>query len=264
MNKIILNDNIKYNLDNKIKYEYIDGLVKRLKLTIIEDTKLEININLKSEIKLDIQIEIEEDVKLELIEIKKNVKSKIQYKYNLKKNSNLEITKINDIDTINEKDIVNLNGENAKVDLILKTVSKNTEKYDLLINHNCSKTISDITTSGLNLKGNLYFTVSTYIPCGNKDCIANQNNRIINLNNNECVIKPNLLIEEVDVTANHSALIGSFKDDEIFYLQRLGIDKTTATKLLIEGFLKNKLTEKLANNFKKYWRWIWIVMIFYY
>ena len=46
---------------------------------------------------------LDENVKLELIEVKKNVKSKILYKYNLKTNSNIKIIKINDIDTINEK-----------------------------------------------------------------------------------------------------------------------------------------------------------------
>lgn len=254
MNKIILSDSIKYSLDENIKYEYSDCIIKKIKLIILNDTKLEINIKTNKEIKLDIEINLEENVKLELIEIKKNVKCKIQYKYNLSTNSDLNLIKINDVESINEKDIINLNGNDANVNLILKTVSKNIEKYDFLINHNAFKTNSDIITNGLNLSGKLYITVSTYIPCGNKECIANQNNRIINLIDNECIIKPNLLIEEVDVTANHSALIGSFKDDEIFYIQRLGIDKDKATKLLIEGFLKNKLTDKLADNFKKYWR----------
>ena len=136
----------------------------------------------------------------------------------------------------------------------MKTVGKNIEKYDLLVNHNSCKTESNIIINGLNLSGNLYFTVSTYIPFGNKFCVANQQNRIVNLTNNECVIKPKLLIVEVDVIANHSALIGGFKDEELFYMQRLGLDKTLASKLLIEGFLKQKITEKLANKFNKYWR----------
>ena len=62
-----------------------------------------------------------------------------------------------------------------------------------------------------------------------------------------------MLIDEVDVSANHSALIGSFKDDELFYMQRLGIDKVEANKLLIKGFINNKISLKLANHFKKYW-----------
>lgn len=254
LNKIILGNNIKYELDDKIKYEYIDELVKKIKIKVLKNTKLEIDLDLQEEIKLDIQIEIEKNVNLELIEVKKNVKAKILHKYNLKSNSKINIFKINDVETINEKSIINLNGENASANVILKTVSKNIEKYDLLINHNSIKTISNIITNGINISGNLYFTITTFVPNGNKDCICNQQNRIINLTNLECTIKPNLLIEEVDVTANHSALIGSFKDDEIFYMQRLGIDKKTASKLLIEGFLKNKISDELATNLEKYWR----------
>ena len=254
MNKIIIGNEIKYKLDDKIKCDYTDDLIKKLKIKVLKNTKLEININLKEEIKLDIQIELEDNVKLKLIEVKKNVKTKILNKYNLNSNSNIEIIKINNINTINEKDIVNLNGENANCDIILKTVSKSLEKYDLLINHNKLNTTSNIVTNGLNISGNLYFTVTTYVPNGIKNCICNQQNRIINLVDKECVIKPNLLIEEVDVTANHSALIGSFKDDEIFYMQRLGISKEDANKLLIEGFLKSKIDNKLALEFKKYWR----------
>jgi len=255
MNKILLTNNeIKYELDDKIEYEYIDDLINKLKIKVVKNTKLELKIDNIEEIKLNIEFEIMDNIKLELVEIKNNIKTKILNKYNLNKKSTINIIKAYDVLSINEKNIVNLNNENANCNVILKTVSKNTEKYDFTINHNSSNTISDITTNGLNVSGNLNIMVTTYIPSGNKDCIANQQNRIINLTDKECVIKPNLLIEEVDVTANHSALIGSFKDEEIFYLQRLGISYNDATKLLIEGFIKNKIPEKIANNFKKYWR----------
>lgn len=255
MNKIILGNNeIKYELDDKIEYEYVDELINKLKIKILKNTKLEIIVEYLEDIKLNIEFSILENVKLELIEIKSNIKTKILNKYNLNKNSKLINIKAYDVSTINEKNIVNLNGENSSCNVILKTVSKNLEKYDFTINHNDKNTNSDIITNGLNVSGNLNIMVTTYIPSGNKNCIANQQNRIINLTDKECIIKPNLLIEEVDVVANHSALIGSFKDEEIFYLQRLGISYEQAVKLLIEGFLKNKISEKIANNFKKYWR----------
>lgn len=255
MNKLILEQNdIQSNLDDKVEFEYTNELINKLKIKVLKNTKLEINIKNIEEIKLNIEIEILENVKLDLVEIKKDIKTKILNKYNLNKNSILNIAKAYDVDTINEKNIVNLNGVNANINIILKTVSKNTEKYDFVINHNEKNTISDIITNGLNISGNLYITVSTLIPNGKKNCVANQQNRIINLTEKECTIKPNLLIEEVDVTANHSALIGSFKNEEIFYLQRLGVCKEDASKLLIEGFLKSKISEKIAANFKKYWR----------
>lgn len=256
MNKIILKDN-SYDIlkqDGKIDFEISQDFINKIKIKINKNTKLEIIFNNIEETKYDFSFELEENVKTEIIEIKKGNKIKILSKYNVSKNSILDIKKINDISSINERNIINLNGVSSKLNCILKTVSKSVEKYDFVINHNNCKTNSEITTHGVNITGNLYFNITTYIPKGNSESVANQNNRIINLTNNECTIRPNLLIDEYDVIANHSALIGSFKDDEIFYMQRLGIDREIANKLLIQGFLKSKLNNTLSNNFKKYWR----------
>lgn len=256
MNKIILKDN-NYDIlkqDGKIVFEISIGFISKIKVKIIKNTKLEIVFDNDKEAKYDILYDINSNIKFDIIEIKKNNKVKVLSKYNISSNSSLDIKKINDLKEVNERNIINLNGISSKFNCVLKTVSKNIEKYDFTINHNSEKSISDITTHGINISGNLYFNVTTFIPKGNILCIANQNNRIINLTNNECIIRPNLLINEYDVVANHSALIGNFKDEEIFYMQRLGIDKDTVNKLLIEGFLKSKLNPSLYNNFKKYWR----------
>lgn len=249
MNRIIISNN-QFDLKN-IEYKYKEDLINKLKLKIIKNTKLELIID--KEIKLDVSIELLDNVKLDLVVIKKE-KTKILTKYKLNKNSILNITEICDSDIINERNIIDLNGINSKINFILKTVCKNNEKYDIVVNHNNKNTTSDIITNGVNISGNLYFTVTSYVSNGNKSCVVNQQNRIINLTDKECLIRPNLLIDEVDVIANHSALIGSFKDEELFYMQRLGIDKTMANKLLIEGFIKNKINKTLANHFKKYWR----------
>ena len=249
MNRIIISNN-QFDLKN-IEYKYKEDLINKLKLKIIKNTKLELIID--KEIKLDVSIELLDNVKLDLVVIKKE-KTKILTKYKLNENSILNITEISDSDIINERNIIDLNGINSKINFILKTVCKNNEKYDIVVNHNNKNTTSDIITNGVNISGNLYFTVTSYVSNGKKNCVVNQQNRIINLTDKECLIRPNLLIDEVDVIANHSALIGSFRDEELFYMQRLGINKTMANKLLIEGFIKNKINKTLANHFKKYWR----------
>ena len=249
MNKIIISNN-QFDLKN-IEYKYKEDLINKLKLKIIKNTKLELIID--QEIKLDVSVELLDNVKLDLVVIKKE-KTKILTKYKLNENSILNVTEISDSDIINERNIIDLNGANSKISFILKTVCKNNEKYDIVVNHNNKNTISDIITNGVNISGNLYFTITSLVLSGNKNCIVNQNNRIINLTDKECLIRPNLLIDEVDVIANHSALVGSFKEDEIFYIQRLGINKNTANKLLIEGFIKSNINKNLANHFKKYWR----------
>lgn len=249
MNRIIISNN-QFDIKN-IEYKYKEDLINKLKLKIIKNTKLELIID--KEIKLDVNIELLDNVKLDLVVIKKN-KTKILTKYKLNNNSILNITEISDSNFINERNIIDLNGINSKINFILKTVCKDNEKYDIVVNHNNKNTISDIITNGVNISGNLYFTVTSYVVKGNKNCIVNQQNRIINLTDKECLIRPNLLIDEVDVTANHSALLGTFKDEELFYMQRLGLTKEKANKLLIEGFIKSNIKTTLANHFKKYWR----------
>jgi Fe-S cluster assembly protein SufD len=76
--------------------------------------------------------------------------------------------------------------------------------------------------------------------------------RIINLTDNECIINPNLYIEDSDVVANHAAAIGKFSDEELFYLMSRGITYTDAINLLIKGFLVSdyNISEERINEIK--------------
>ena len=140
--------------------------------------------------------------------------------------------------------LVNLNGQDAKFNYNFKTIATGYEKYDLNIYHNAPKTTSLIKNNGVNMKdGNLIFNVSSFVSAGNKDCNVDQISRIINLTNNKCQINPNLFIDEFDVNANHSALIGKFSDEEMFYMQSRGIDEKSAVNLLINGFLTSEVNE---------------------
>ena len=152
-----------------------------------------------------------------------------------------------------------MNGENAYFRRVFKTISSSDEKYDMLIYHNAKNSKSDLLNHGVNiLNGNLTFNVSTFVPENISGCYANQGNRIINLTNNKCKISPNMYIDCFDVIANHSAFIGTFKDNELFYLQSRGIPRDEATKLLIKGFLTSELSEEQKEKYKdilnKYWR----------
>ena len=76
------------------------------------------------------------------------------------------------------------------------------------------------------------------------------------MNEKECNINPNLLIEENDVIANHAALIGKFNEAEIFYLMSRGIKREDAIGLLTRGFLQDDTTfkEEIENIIDAYWR----------
>lgn len=66
-----------------------------------------------------------------------------------------------------------------------------------------------------------------------------QEGKIVNLSGKaKCVASPSLLISEEDVFASHGASMGSVPDNDIFYLMSRGIDKATANKLIMLGYLK--------------------------
>lgn len=258
MDKIIIKDNkLSNSKTSKYRLETIDNrFIITYQLTVLKDADILLDLDLKEENKFMLIIDVLDNVRLSLTEVKKGNKIKWQTKANLGTNSTLNLTKLNDMDYISESSVFNLNGEGASVNLVLKTVSYNLEKYDINTFHNAKKTSSNIITNGLNIdKGKLNLIVTTNIKKGYSGCVANQANRIINLTNNHCKIQPNLLIDEYDVTANHSALIGSFSEQELFYLKRLGISHIEALGLLTKGFMLSKIDSKLGEQlFSKYWR----------
>ena len=147
---------------------------------------------------------------------------------------------------------VNLNKENSNINYIFKSIGTVKENYDYVINHNKLYTISNITNNCVNKEGSINIQISGYVKKDIKGCICNQNNRIINLCNNKCEIRPNLYIDTDDVDANHSALIGRFSNDEIFYLNSRGINEVDASNLLIKGFLLSNISnEELENIIKE-------------
>lgn len=256
MNRInIVNHIITKSLDKKVKLESISDYIPKYIITFCKDTSLELNLE-DMDSKYTIEITVLDGVEGNLTIKKTSKKSKVLFNYILNSNSVLNVIEYQDVDTTNEKKMISLNGEYAKINHILKTISTSQEKYDFMITHNSLNTTSNITNHGINMQnGTLAFTVTTEIPSGKIGCVANQNNRIINLNDKTCLIRPNLLIDEYDVTANHSAYIGNFKDETLFYLLKTGIPKDAAIKLLIEGFMKSNVDPDMINTiYTKYWR----------
>lgn len=264
MNKIsIVNNELNLKqLDGSIdcNFEINDKYgINVLKLVIKKDTDINLDIEATEEFTLEIDITLLESVSSKIIEMISGNKLKVRSKYNLLKSSSLIIKNINNINSIKEQSIFSLNGESASVKKILKTISNDKEKYDIIINHNSKYTKSDIINNGVNIEsGMLDFNVSSIVPENMDKCYVNQNNRIINLTENKCSISPNMYIDCYDVVANHSAFIGTFKDEEMFYLQSRGISQLDATKLLIRGFLISELDEEEKETYNKiidkYWR----------
>ena len=69
----------------------------------------------------------------------------------------------------------------------------------------------------------------------------NQDTKIINLSDSHSKINPNMYIDVDDVEARHSSVIGSFNEEELFYLMSRGISYDEAVKLLIKGYILSNL-----------------------
>lgn len=251
MNRISLVNNKLDTSINDIKVEYIKASnifdISNLNIDTLDNCDLYLELDLDND-KLNINFNISYDTNLYLYI--KGSKAKIKFNYNV--DSTIKILKYNSIDNINEMIEVNLNQVNSSINYTFKSIGTVKENYDYVIHHNKPYTISNITNNCVNKEGSINIQISGYVPKNVIGCICNQNNRIINLTNNKCEIRPNLYIDTDDVDANHSALIGRFSKDEMFYLNSRGINEVDANNLLIKGFLlSNVFNEELESSIKK-------------
>ena len=172
--------------------------------------------------------------------------SKILYVLDKNKSSNYEY----DIDedtiiyhfSINSSSMVNINlvKEDIKLDYYFNTINYDDNKFSINVNHKSNNTHSEVYNHGINMNTNkLTFDVTGIVPKNTSKCICNQDNQIINMDNGKSTILPKLLIDNFDVDSNHSAYIGKFKDEYLFYLMSRGISKKESYRLLLNGFLIN-------------------------
>lgn len=163
--------------------------------------------------------------------------------YNVSNNSKLVVYQygIN----IDNNIIINLNGENSNVEYHYSTINYDDHKYKIEVNHNNSKTISNLYNHGINVLDNkLDFDITGNVLNKSDKCECNQKNQILNISDGKSTILPKLLIDNYDVISSHSAYIGKFKDEILFYLMSRGISEKVSYDLLIKNFLINGCENK--------------------
>lgn len=163
--------------------------------------------------------------------------------YNLEENSKLLVYQygIN----ISNDIVINLNGDNAVVEYHFSTINKEDNRYNILVNHNVSNTTSNIYNHGLNVfDNNLNFNIVGKVVKISDNCVCNQENQIINLRDGNSTILPNLLVDNYNVISTHSAYIGKFRDDILFYLMSRGVPRNKGYELLIKSFLINSSVDE--------------------
>ena len=79
---------------------------------------------------------------------------------------------------------------------------------------------------------------------GARESNSHQKPRVLTMSErHSSEVVPVLLIDENDVTAGHAASIGQVDPEDMYYLMSRGIDKETAERLVIRGFLGTVITE---------------------
>ncbi len=204
-------------------------------LVIEEDTELVFNFNDTSR---DIYIVVEDNICLNIVDISFNTSNKINI--TLKNDSRVIYNKF----SINSGDYIYtlLDGEYSNVVINNSVVNNDDTKMKFVIEHNNTNTSSNLSNHGVNnSSGTLYFNVDSKINRSASLACANQENKIINLVTGDSKILPNLLVDNYDVSASHSAYISDFDKESMFYLKSRGISEKDARRLLLEGFLIGNL-----------------------
>ena len=248
MNKIILDDKINVIEEQNYKVQKKED---QIIINIIDDTDLLLEIKSIG----NIIFEIEKDKKLKIKNISKSNNRHIKFEYNLGENSNLFINEFLLCNEVEEEHYVNLNEHNASINMMIRSISTNEEKYKVIVNHLANNTKSNIEARSVNTSdGKIHFHIESKVPKEITNCDVNQDTRIYTFNQNKCTIDPILLIENNDVIANHAAFIGRFDEEVLFYLMSRGISKKESIHLLVKGFLNIDNDEEILNIIHKYWR----------
>ena len=159
---------------------------------------------------------------------------KKDYKYNICEDTIIYHFAVNSSSKVD----INLITEGVTLYYYYSNINYDDNDFKIKINHKKSNTHSEVFNHGVNVGNNKlsYIVDGTVLKTSDK-CICNQENQIINMDNGNSTICPNLLIDNYDVDSNHSAYIGKFSEDKLFYLMSRGITRDEANRLLLNGFL---------------------------
>ncbi len=251
MNNIIIEDQkCSIEVDDAIGFEQIEGYILKLNIHVKKDTI--ISLKEQGEIKVDMTIRVDPHTHVIMKCQDESIKRKVQYHYFLSEGSSLTIERVSCSKESKSLEIVELNGYGASFNTAQRTIMMGKQRMDIVAYHNAKRTTSNIENRGVTLEdGSGYWNVTGMVYPGMTECVINQKNHIINLNNKTSRINPNLLIEENNVTANHSAYIGTFDEDIFFYLETRGIPRDKALSLLVEGFLtEGSMEEEIKERIK--------------
>lgn len=147
-------------------------------------------------------------------------------------------------------------GSNSDSNLICVGTKKQENKFVVRTNNLAPHTVGNITNHGVVLDtSTIIFDGIGFIEKGMNSANAQQESRLLVFGEGgKAVANPELLIDEYDVMAGHAASIGKIDEENLYYLMSRGVDRETAEKLIVYGFLTPVVAhledEKLIQQFE--------------
>lgn len=190
-----------------------------------------------------IDIELEKDSNLSLAMLAKNNINNVEINAKVGRNSHISLY-FADFSFGNNKVkvTVDLNEERASCDWHLSSLSakEDDKEFSIFINHNHPLTFARSDNYGVcKDKARLVFSGTSSIYKGNKKSETYQNAKIMVFDEDSiAVAKPILKIDENDLLASHSAVVGKINDEHLFYLTSRGLNEAQAKELITFGYLK--------------------------
>ncbi|MBR7041968.1 MAG: SufD family Fe-S cluster assembly protein, partial [Bacilli bacterium] len=137
---------------------------------------------------------------------------------------------------------IDLCSELADINYHFSNICRLEEHYTIDINHKCKNTSSNIVNKSIALKNSiLKFIINSNVGKQETGSVLDQSTRILAMGECDASISPNMFIDLDDVSAKHGSVIGSFKEDDVFYLMSRGISYSDAIKLLIKGYIMGNM-----------------------
>ena len=136
-------------------------------------------------------------------------------------------------------------GSHADMKVVALSSGKQVQGIDTRVTNYGCNSIGNILQHGVILeKGTLTFNGIGHIIKGAKGADAQQESRVLMLSDQaRSDANPILLIDENDVTAGHAASIGQVDPEDMYYLMSRGLDRATAERLVVRGFLGSVIVE---------------------
>lgn len=137
------------------------------------------------------------------------------------------------------------NGSHAELKVVAISSGRQVQGIDSRVTNYGNNSVGHILQHGVILeRGTLTFNGIGHIMRGAKGADAQQESRVLMLSDQaRSDANPILLIDENEVTAGHAASIGQVDPEDMYYLMSRGLDRATAERLVIRGFLGSVITE---------------------